>query len=173
MFVPLSAKDFIDRAKTVYGERIGIIDEPLQPAEPLEQLSYARIDELARAQAAALDALGVLPGERVAIVSHNSARLLISFFGVCAYGRVLVPINFRLSRDEVAYIVEKSGTKVPPPRSTSPAAPRRTPKVCRSRIATYGLTPPLLRCTPECPIETCICTLCRCSTPTAGGCRSR
>ena len=112
MFVPLSAKDFIDRAKMVYGERIGIIDEPLQPAEPLEQLSYARIDELARAQAAALDALGVLPGERVAIVSHNSARLLISFFGVCAYGRVLVPINFRLSRDEVAYIVEKSGASV-------------------------------------------------------------
>ena len=112
MFVPLSAKDFIDRAVTVYGERIGIVDESQQPAEPLESLSYARIDELARAQAAALDALDVQPGDRVAIVSHNSARLLISFFGVCGYGRVLVPINFRLSHDEVAYIVEKSGASV-------------------------------------------------------------
>jgi acyl-CoA synthetase (AMP-forming)/AMP-acid ligase II len=112
MFVPLSANDFIDRAMTVYGERIGIIDEPLQPAEPLQGLSYARVGELARAQAAALDALGIQPGERVAIVSHNSARLLISFFGVCGYGRVLVPINFRLSRDEIAYIVEKSGASV-------------------------------------------------------------
>jgi acyl-CoA synthetase (AMP-forming)/AMP-acid ligase II len=112
VFVPLSAKDFIDRAVTVYGERIGIVDESQQPAEPLESLSYARIDELARAQAAALDALDVQPGDRVAIVSHNSARLLISFFGVCGYGRVLVPINFRLSHDEVAYIVEKSGASV-------------------------------------------------------------
>jgi acyl-CoA synthetase (AMP-forming)/AMP-acid ligase II len=68
--------------------------------------------ELARAQAAGLDGLGVGQGERVAIVSHNSARLLTSFFGVCGYGRVLVPINFRLSADEVAYIVEHSGASV-------------------------------------------------------------
>jgi acyl-CoA synthetase (AMP-forming)/AMP-acid ligase II len=48
----------------------------------------------------------------VAVVSHNSARLLESFFGVTAWGRVLVPVNFRLSRDEVAYIVEHSGASV-------------------------------------------------------------
>ena len=51
-------------------------------------------------------------GERVAMVSHNSARLLAAFWGVSGYGRVLVPINFRLSRDEVAYIVEHSGARV-------------------------------------------------------------
>ena len=68
--------------------------------------------ELARAQAAGLDALGVGHGERVAVVSHNSARLLTSFFGVSAYGRVLVPVNFRLGPDEVAYIVEHSGASV-------------------------------------------------------------
>ena len=59
--------------------------------------------------AAGLDALGIGVGERVAIVSHNSARLLEAFFGVTSWGRVLVPINFRLSRDEIAYIVEHSG----------------------------------------------------------------
>ncbi len=51
-------------------------------------------------------------GERVAIVSHNSARLLTSFFGVSAYGRVLVPINFRLNAEEIGYIVEHSGASV-------------------------------------------------------------
>ena len=59
-----------------------------------------------------LDALGVGAGERVAIVSHNSARLLTSFFGVSAYGRVLVPINFRLNAEEIGYIVEHSGASV-------------------------------------------------------------
>jgi fatty-acyl-CoA synthase len=112
MFVPFGARDFLDRAATVYGDRLAVVDEPDQPATPLEGLTYARLDELARAQAAALDELGVDHGERVAIVSHNSARLLVSFFGVCGYGRVLVPINFRLSADEVAYIVEHSGASV-------------------------------------------------------------
>ena len=112
MFVPFSARDFLDRAVTVYGRRTGIVDEPVQPGTPLEGLDYARVGELARAQAAGLDGLGIGQGERVAIVSHNSARLLTSFFGVCGYGRVLVPINFRLSPDEVAYIVEHSGARI-------------------------------------------------------------
>ena len=45
-------------------------------------LTAASMAERARAQAAALDALGVAHGERVAIVSQNSARLLTAFWGV-------------------------------------------------------------------------------------------
>ena len=32
MFVPLTIKDHLERADLVYGNRIGIIDEPDQPA---------------------------------------------------------------------------------------------------------------------------------------------
>jgi fatty-acyl-CoA synthase len=109
MQTPLSVLDFLDRAELVYGDRIGLIDEPDQPAASWGELSYRRIAALARAQAAGLDRLGIGPGERVAIVSHNSARLMTSFFGVSGHGRVLVPINFRLKAEEVAYIVEQSG----------------------------------------------------------------
>ncbi|KJS56755.1 AMP-binding protein [Streptomyces rubellomurinus] len=112
MQIPLSVMDFLDRAELVYGDRVGIVDEPEQPAESWGELGYRRIAELARAQAAGLDRLGVGPGERVAIVSHNSARLLTSFFGVSGYGRVLVPVNFRLKAEEVSYIVEQSGASV-------------------------------------------------------------
>jgi fatty-acyl-CoA synthase len=56
--------------------------------------------------------MGVGPGERVAIVSPNSARFLISYFGVSGFGRVLVPVNFRLNAEEVGYIVEHSGASV-------------------------------------------------------------
>lgn len=114
MIVPFSVSDFIDRAVQVYGERIGVVDEPDQPAPPLggSGLTYAEIGELARRQAARLDELGLEVGDRVAIVSHNSARLLTSFFGVCGSGRVLVPVNFRLRPDEVRYIVEHSGARV-------------------------------------------------------------
>ncbi|MBD8869936.1 AMP-binding protein [Nocardioides donggukensis] len=112
MLVPFSVSDFIDRAVGVYGDRIGVVDEPDQPAPSLGSLTYREIDALARRQAARLDELGIGVGERVAIVSHNSARLLTSFFGVAGSGRVLVPVNFRLRPDEVSYIVEHSGARV-------------------------------------------------------------
>ena len=54
--VPLTVTDFLDRAELVYGDRIGVVDEPDQPAESWGELTYARIAELARAQAAGLDA---------------------------------------------------------------------------------------------------------------------
>jgi len=112
MKVAMSAWDFLHRAELVHGARIGIYDEPDPPGGGLGELTYARVGELARAQASALDEMGIGVGERVAIVSQNSARLLISFFGVSGFGRILVPINFRLSPPEIEYIVEHSGASV-------------------------------------------------------------
>jgi acyl-CoA synthetase (AMP-forming)/AMP-acid ligase II len=112
MRVPLTIADHLERAALVYPDRVGVVDEPDQPAPSWGELTYGRVAELARAQAAALDGLDVGRGERVAVVSHNAARLLVSFFGVSAWGRVLVPINFRLNADEVGYIVEHSGASV-------------------------------------------------------------
>ncbi len=100
------------RGTAVYGERTGVVDEPTQPAPSLGDVTYARMAELARAQAAKLESLGLGVGDRVAYVSHNSARLLTAFYGVCGWGRVLVPVNFRLSVDEVRYIVGHSGARV-------------------------------------------------------------
>ncbi|SFD99910.1 Acyl-CoA synthetase (AMP-forming)/AMP-acid ligase II [Actinopolyspora alba] len=111
MFVPFSVSDFIDRAARVYADRVGVVDEPDQPAPSLGELTYREFAGLAARQAAHLDELGIGVGERVAVVSHNSARLLTSFFGVAGTGRVLVPINFRLRPDEVRYIVEHSGAR--------------------------------------------------------------
>ncbi|MFC4070185.1 AMP-binding protein [Actinoplanes subglobosus] len=112
MFFNLGVRDFLDRAELVYGDRVAVVDEPDQPAASWGTLTYREMAARARGQAAALDSLGVPVGGRVAIVSHNSARLLTSFFGVSGWGRVLVPVNFRLSAAEVGYIVEHSGAEV-------------------------------------------------------------
>ncbi|HEU5036535.1 MAG TPA: long-chain-fatty-acid--CoA ligase [Nocardioides sp.] len=112
MIVPFSVSDFLDRAVQVYGERVGVVDEPDQPAPSLGELTYAELGDRARRLAARLDELGLDVGDRVAIVSHNSARLMTAFFGVSGWGRVLVPVNFRLRPDEVRYIVEHSGARV-------------------------------------------------------------
>ncbi len=113
MKVPLTTADFLDRAADCYPARTGVVDEPGDYQDGgLGSVTYGDLAHRAAAMAAGLDALGVGRGERVAMVSHNSARLLESFFGVTSWGRVLVPVNFRLSRDEVAYIIEHSGAKV-------------------------------------------------------------
>ncbi|RZL67783.1 MAG: AMP-dependent synthetase, partial [Rhodococcus sp. (in: high G+C Gram-positive bacteria)] len=112
MIVPFSVNDFINRAEAVYRDRVGVVDEPDQPATSLGELSYGDIAVKARQLAARLDDLGLEVGDRVAFVSHNSARLLTAFFGVSGSGRVLVPVNFRLSPEEVSYIVEHSGARV-------------------------------------------------------------
>ena len=112
MRVPLTTRDFLDRAELVYGDRVGVVDEPAQPAPSLGEVTYREMARRGRAFSAGLDALGVGQGERVAIVSHNSARLLELLLAVPSYGRVLVPINFRLSPEEVSYIVEHSGARV-------------------------------------------------------------
>jgi fatty-acyl-CoA synthase len=112
VIVDFNVRDFLDRAEVAYPDRAAVIDEPDQPARSWGSITFRELANRARAQAAGLDALGVGPGERVAVVSQNSARLLTSYFGVPGWGRTLVPINFRLAPAEVSYIVEHSGASV-------------------------------------------------------------
>lgn len=108
----LTVRDHLDRAEHVYPDRLAVVDEPDQPAPGLGEFTYRELAANARAQAARLDQLEVPRGGRVAVISQNSARLLTSFFGVSGWGRVLVPVNFRLAPPEVEYIVGHSGADV-------------------------------------------------------------
>ena len=53
---------------------------------------------------------GVSPGDRVAIVMRNRPEYLEALFAVWHAGLVAVPVNARLHRDEIAYILEHSGS---------------------------------------------------------------
>ena len=84
MRVPLTIRDFLDRAELVYGDRVGVVDEPDQPAPSLGRAHLrARSRGAARAQAAGLDALGVGAGragrDRLARTRPGCST---AFFGV-------------------------------------------------------------------------------------------
>src|SRR5262249_38992338 len=68
----------------------------------------ARVHRLSNA----LRHLGVAQGDRVAVLSPNSHRVLEAFFAVPQLGAVLAPLNYRLTTPEFAYILEHSETKV-------------------------------------------------------------
>jgi fatty-acyl-CoA synthase len=60
----------------------------------------------------ALQRLGVRPGDRVATIAYNTHGHLEQYYAVPQIGATLVPINYRLTADDVAYILEHSGARV-------------------------------------------------------------
>ena len=105
MDVPLTTADFCYRARLVHADLLGAVDEPGVPGS-LGRLTYGELLDRADGMIQALTKMGVGPGERVAIISPNAAKLLIALYAVTVSGRVLVPINFRLAPAEAQFIVD-------------------------------------------------------------------
>lgn len=71
-------------------------------------LSFAQWDVRARRLANGLRGLGLEKGDRVALLAYNCAEWMELYAGLAAAGLVAVPINFRLTPPEIAYIVQHS-----------------------------------------------------------------
>ncbi|MGO9789759.1 MAG: acyl-CoA synthetase [Solirubrobacteraceae bacterium] len=71
--------------------------------------SYAEFDEAVDRTAAALGARGVEKGDRLALLSHNCWQFAVLNFALARLGVILVPVNFMLGADEIAYILQHSG----------------------------------------------------------------
>ena len=105
MEVALSPLEFARRTRALYGEREALVDGALR-------LTYAQFFERCDRVSAALQRLGVTPGDRVAYIAPNTHAQLESFYAVPQIGAVLVPINYRLSPEEFTYIINHSGASV-------------------------------------------------------------
>ncbi len=104
MEVPLLVNDFLRRAAKLYGDKVAIVDGA-------RRFTYREFQARANRLAHALRALGVAKGDRVCILSPNSHFFLESFYGVTQIGAVLVPLNYRLTAADHAYIVDHAGVK--------------------------------------------------------------
>ncbi len=72
--------------------------------------TYAELDRICNRLAQGLAAQGISPGDRVAVLSRNSHSFAAMRFALARIGAVLVPINFMLNADEVAFILRSSGS---------------------------------------------------------------
>ena len=79
--VALTTVDFCWRARTVYSARIGVVDEPGVPGG-LGRLTYCELLSRCDGMIEALDRMQIGPGERVAVISPNAAKLLIALYAV-------------------------------------------------------------------------------------------
>ncbi len=94
-FLERSLDVFADKTAIAYGDR---------------RLTYSEFGAAATRLANALRASGVERGDRVAYLCPNIPEMLVTNFGVPLAGAVMVPINTRLSAEEVRYICEVGRT---------------------------------------------------------------
>jgi len=105
MISPLTPLEFLARSASVYADRTAVVDG--QRRFTYAEFS-ARIDRLA----AALQKLGIAPGDRVAVLAYNGVMPLEAHFGPMLIGAVLVMLNFRLAAPELAWILKHCGAKL-------------------------------------------------------------
>src|SRR4051812_26523027 len=96
-FLGRSAEVFADKTAVVYGDR---------------RMTYREFAAEATRVARALQASGVRPGDRVAYLCPNIPEMLVANFAVPLAGAVLVPLNTRLSAEEIRYILAHSGAEL-------------------------------------------------------------
>jgi len=77
-----------------------------------EDVSYADFDARIRRVGGWLAARGISPGDVVAVLMKNSTSFLELVFAASHIGAVFLPINYRLSADEVGYIIGNSGARI-------------------------------------------------------------
>lgn len=92
-----SAALFPDRMATIFGNR---------------RRSWRDIADRVSRLAAGLVSLGLEPGDRIAVLAHNSDRYLEIYFAVAWAGGVIVPANTRWALPENAYALGDSGAKL-------------------------------------------------------------
>jgi fatty-acyl-CoA synthase len=96
-FLGRAADVFADKTVIAYGRR---------------RFSYSEFGTESTRLARALQASGVLPGDRVAYLCPNVPEMLIGNFGVPQAGAILVPINTSLAAEEVQHICDHSGARL-------------------------------------------------------------
>jgi acyl-CoA synthetase (AMP-forming)/AMP-acid ligase II len=105
MNIPLTPIRFLRYAKEQFARKTAVVCGD-------DRFTYAEFSDRASRLAGALQHAGINAGDRVAFLSTNCHRLLEAYYGVLEAGAILLPLNIRLSSDELAYILNDSGAKL-------------------------------------------------------------
>ena len=97
METPLSPVDFARRTRRLHADREAVVDGELR-------LTYRQFFDRCDRWSAVLQRLGVARSDRVATIAPNTHAQLESFYAVPQIGAVLVPINYRLTAQDLSLI---------------------------------------------------------------------
>jgi fatty-acyl-CoA synthase len=98
MRIPLTPIRFLRYACAQFPNRVGVVCGP-------QRFTYGEFADRVARLAGGLITAGAKPGDRVAFLGTNCHRLLEAYYGVLEAGCVLVPLNIRLSAEELAFVL--------------------------------------------------------------------
>lgn len=105
MFAALTPLDWKRRAIKYYPQKIAVIDGE-------KQFTYKEFGERTDRLATALHLAGIQKGDHVAVMIPNTHYMLECFYGICQLGAAMVPLNYRLSPEDLEYIINHSDSKI-------------------------------------------------------------
>lgn len=105
METTLTPLEFARRAGRLYADREAVVDGALR-------FTYGQFFARCDRWSSLLQQFDINPGDRVAYIAPNTHAQLESFYAVPQIGAVVVPINYRLTADDFAYIINHSGARM-------------------------------------------------------------
>ena len=99
--------NWIENRARLHPEKIAIVD-----AESKEQWTYSQLNQRSMRAARWLVKNGINKGDRVALLSPNSIGYFDLLFACAKIGAIFVPMNWRLSSSELAYILQDCSPKL-------------------------------------------------------------
>ena len=79
---------------------------------PLQQVTYAELDEKIQRTARYLHDLGIQPGDRVALQLSKCLEFILLHLATIRLGAITLPLNLAYPPDELKYFLEDSGSKL-------------------------------------------------------------
>lgn len=105
MFSSLTPLDWKRRAVKYYPQKIAVMDGD-------KEFTYKEFGERTDKLSLALHQAGIREGDHVAVMLPNTHYMLECFYGICQLGAAMVPLNYRLSAEDLEYIIHHSDSKM-------------------------------------------------------------
>lgn len=105
MKVAMTPSRILKRAVKLYPEKIAVVDGEVR-------WTYREVEKRVNKVFHAFQNAGVSEGGRIAILDYNSYRYMELYYGMAPTGRVLLPLNIRLSAEEYTYILNDAEAEI-------------------------------------------------------------
>ncbi len=102
----MSLADLLSVTATAHPRKVALV-----VASDGSKITYEDLQREADRVAGALAALGIAPGDRVAIGMHNSPFFAYAYFGILRAGAAAVPLNIMLTEAETTAVLRDSGAR--------------------------------------------------------------
>lgn len=137
---------WLQRQAAIRGERLAVRCGSLE-------LTFRELNDSAQEIAGRLHVAGVQAGDRIAVLMVNGIEFVSLVHAVAYLGAILVPLNYRLAPDELAYQIDDVGSRMLLCDGTTAAKARETAAKVQGPLRVLTVCSPESACDQAVPLE--------------------